>query len=66
MGLGEWHPGQRFGSGRGLADHFDVFVALEQAPDALSHQLVVIEQEDPDTHVIIVPVLTAGLRKSSE
>jgi hypothetical protein len=48
VGLGQGHPGERFGAGSGLPDDLDVGVALEQAPDALTDQLVVIEEEDAD------------------
>ena len=40
-------PGRLLG-GAGLAHDDDVSLALEELPDAAAHELVVVEQEDPD------------------
>ena len=49
-GSGQWNPGQGLRGGGGLADHFDLVIGIQQATDALAHQLMVVEQEHTDSH----------------
>ena len=54
-----WASGIRIeglgGRGR-LTDHLDLLVGFEELPYAFPDQLVVVEEEDPDTHGTILPV----------
>jgi signal transduction histidine kinase len=65
VGPGQGDPGKRLRSGGRLSDDFDLGIALEQTPDALTHQLVVIKEEDSDTHAVIltVPLACVGKRR---
>ena len=44
---------------RGLAHDLDVRIALQEAPDALTHEFVVVEEKDADGHRSIVPAAHA-------
>ena len=55
VGFGQGDPGEGLGAGRGLTHDLDLAVALEQAANTLTDQLVVVEQEDADGHRTIVP-----------
>jgi signal transduction histidine kinase len=50
VGLGRGDAAERLFGGAGIADHLEVALGLEQLTDAATHDLVVVEQEDPDRH----------------
>ena len=51
---GQGYARQRFRGGRGLTHDLYLLIALQEAPDALPHEFVIVEEKDADGHGSIV------------
>ena len=56
------YPGQGFRCGGGLTNDLYLLIALQEAPDALPYEFVVVEEKDADGHRSIVPAAHARMR----
>jgi hypothetical protein len=55
VGFRQRDPRQGIGGGGGLSHDLEVRIAHQEAPDALTHELVVVEEKDSDRPRSIVP-----------